>query len=376
MSKRTWDTFMQLYQDTVHDDYQVNPDKLEKANTDLSQRRMDKRSIHWYPIYSDKPNSYQADLMFEPYVNSKGEKILQAILCLININTKYAFASAVDYTKNVKGMDERDWASKSTRILLNNKDSGLVLRALKRILDSMKGEADALNEFKEMKGSAHFQVDHLYVDEGSEFKGEFKQYCENNNIQLHVFSPQTGSKRRLAIVERFNRTLRRLLEKQLHMLGKKPIKDLLPDALDLYNRYLNHRGIEAFLRREKQTTRLRYFPAMMMVPGVEQEYIQHMRERTRQTDAFYNQKLLLLKPGAQVRYFKRSEDSFGKSRGSTLSKPTTIVGKHVYGSGQQQGVSFSVEDGRQRYLPYELEVVNPPSKNKISRTQEKKQVLI
>ena len=36
---------MQLYQDTVHDDYQVNPEKLEKANTDLSQRRMDKRSI-------------------------------------------------------------------------------------------------------------------------------------------------------------------------------------------------------------------------------------------------------------------------------------------------------------------------------------------
>ena len=101
-----------------------------------------------------------------------------------------------------------------------------------------------------------------------------------------------------------------------------------------------------------------------------------MRERTRQTDAFYNQKLLLLKPGAQVRYFKRSEDSFGKSRGSTLSKPTTIVGKHVYGSGQQQGVSFSVEDGRQRYLPYELELVNPTPKNKISRTQEKKQVLI
>ena len=95
---------MQLYQDTVHDDYQVNPDKLEKANTDLSQRRMDKRSIHWYPIYSDKPNSYQADLMFEPYVNSKGEKILQAILCLINVNTKYAFASAVDYSKGWKNV--------------------------------------------------------------------------------------------------------------------------------------------------------------------------------------------------------------------------------------------------------------------------------
>ena len=79
---------MNLYKDTVHDDYQVQPDKLTKANEDLSQRRLDKRAIQWYPIYADTPNSYQADLMIEPYVNSKGEKILQAILCVININTK------------------------------------------------------------------------------------------------------------------------------------------------------------------------------------------------------------------------------------------------------------------------------------------------
>ena len=69
-----------------------------------------------------------------------------------------------------------------------------------------------------------------------------------------MFSPQTGSKRRLAMVERFNRTLRRLLEKELHRNCKKPIKDLIPNALDLYNRYLNHRGIEEFLRRGKQKT--------------------------------------------------------------------------------------------------------------------------
>jgi hypothetical protein len=271
--------FMNLYKDTVHDDFQVNSDKLSKANEDLSQRHLDKKAIQWYPIYSDTPNSYQADLMFEPYINSKGEKILQAILCVINVNTKYAFASAVDYTKNVKAMDERDWKSNSSKILLNNKDSGLVLRALKRIVESMQGEADALNEFKEMNNTAHFQIDKLYVDEGSEFKGDFKQYCEKQGIHLIVFSPQTGSKRRLAIVERFNRTLRRLLEKEVHMNSKKPIKDLIPNALDLYNRYLNHRGIEQFLRRDKQKARLRYFPAMMMVPDIERQYIQFMREK-------------------------------------------------------------------------------------------------
>ena len=35
----------------------------------------------WYPMYADRPNSYQADLMFEPLVNLKKELILQAILC-------------------------------------------------------------------------------------------------------------------------------------------------------------------------------------------------------------------------------------------------------------------------------------------------------
>ena len=76
MTKRSWDMFMNLYKDTVHDDFQVNSDKLSKANEDLSQRHLDKKAIQWYPIYSDTPNSYQADLMFEPYINSKGEKIL------------------------------------------------------------------------------------------------------------------------------------------------------------------------------------------------------------------------------------------------------------------------------------------------------------
>ena len=68
--------------------------------------------------------------------------------------------------------------------------------------------------------------------------GVFAKYCEENDIKLTIFKANTGTKRRLAIVERFNRTLRRLMEKEMKIGGKKSLKDLIPGALDMYNRYL------------------------------------------------------------------------------------------------------------------------------------------
>ena len=62
--------------------------------------------------------------MFEPWVNSSGQKILQASFCLVNINTRYACAT-----------------TKNTRVLLNNKDASLVLRSFKRMLENMQHEA-------------------------------------------------------------------------------------------------------------------------------------------------------------------------------------------------------------------------------------------
>ena len=55
-------------------------------------RRHKRRVKDYYPIYSDNPGGWQADLMFMPYTNSRNETRLHAILCVININSKYAFA--------------------------------------------------------------------------------------------------------------------------------------------------------------------------------------------------------------------------------------------------------------------------------------------
>ena len=88
------------------------------------------------------------------------------------------------------------------------------------------------------------RVDKVYSDKGPEFKSIFKQFCENpvdminthpvlktafNNAQKFfgylkkgqeirpiewiMFNPQTGSDRRTAIVEHFNRTLKDKLER-------------------------------------------------------------------------------------------------------------------------------------------------------------------
>ena len=87
-------------------------------------------------------------------------------------------------------------------------------------------------------------IRYIYSDNGPEFKGIFKQFCKNpmgmieqhpilktafNNAQKFfgflkkgqeiqpiewiLFNPQTGSDRRTAIVERFNRTLKGKLER-------------------------------------------------------------------------------------------------------------------------------------------------------------------
>jgi hypothetical protein len=202
-------------------------------------------------------------------------------------------------------------------------------------------------------------------------------------------------------VERFKRTFQRLLEKEIKMNGKKPLKDLIPNALDLYNRYLNHRDIATFFRRDlkkhqnwqkriklegtkkyvKRDTP-RFFPAMMLLPGVEEEYIKYMKQKTAEVDAYYQHKFDHLKPGSLVQYYNRNDDPFGKSRGSTQSKAVELIGRHTYGSAQKQGASFVVSGTTQRYLPYELEPVDPPStykklsRNKKSGYQVKKTILI
>ena len=82
------------------------PSDEQKAKAEDVSQKFIPKDIVWYLIYAYRPDSYQADHIFEHIINTKGEKILQAIFCIININTRYAFAEPVDYTRNIKKQDQ------------------------------------------------------------------------------------------------------------------------------------------------------------------------------------------------------------------------------------------------------------------------------
>ena len=154
---------------------------------------------------------------------------------------------------------------------------------------------------------------------------------------------------------------------------------MIAPGLRRYNRYDNHRSIEKFFRRrlakhekwgeQKRGEQSRFFPALMLKEGVEDDYIAYMQQKTYAVDASYNPQHALLQPGTMVRYIVRPEDrTFGKAGKGTLSQPVRLVGLHHYDrptdKRTRQGVrtertmaaSYELEGTTQRFLPYELVV--------------------
>ena len=81
------DVFMDLYKKTVDMSSKPTKEQKEQAHEELRSKHKP-TDVVWYPIYADRPNSYQADLMLKTISYFKGEMLSQAILCVININTK------------------------------------------------------------------------------------------------------------------------------------------------------------------------------------------------------------------------------------------------------------------------------------------------
>ena len=79
-------------------------------------------------------------------------------------------------------------------------------------------------------GFKGFEFKTIYTDDGGEFKGVCHDYLENadpknekgsiTNINHVLFAPSTGTKRRLGMVERFNRTFREKYVKFAKMMKK------------------------------------------------------------------------------------------------------------------------------------------------------------
>ena len=59
--------FQSLFKETVPTHNESDPSRLDDVKDQLTLKQFPK-NIKWYPLYSDRPNTYQGDLMFEPPV--------------------------------------------------------------------------------------------------------------------------------------------------------------------------------------------------------------------------------------------------------------------------------------------------------------------
>jgi hypothetical protein len=327
----------------------------------------------YYPIYSDTPHAWQADLMFVRYTNSRNESYSVSLLNLVNINTRFAYSQPIDFKKASR--EEEAYGSRTKKdqggavmLKVKHKTAKQVLAAFKNILARM--ERDNQSELFKTH-DVNMQVQTLYADKGGEFGGEFAQYCTDHKIHLVVFDPNEGSKRRLGIVERFNRTLRQLMSFQYltnekSKLRKLTIPQLLPQLLQIYNFQNKHLGVREFQRyafgkegkKDQMPKNFQATPFWMSWPGNEGHMVTYKQAKREMTEAHYAPIIKRLQSHkANIRFFLQNTDKpFIKSGVSNLSHSHPVSGRHVYQQGgtTQSGDAFQLEGTRKRVLPYDV----------------------
>ena len=420
-----------FYEESSSEESEEDEDEDEEtsaATSDFEDPPFNRSEIKWYHIYSPIPNSYQADLMFMKYANAKNEEVVDTILSMININTRYLFAKVVSSNKTGKIVKKKRWGffiygeTTKKKKTTENQDimdvykdfggkytSAQTASALKKILESIPEEREKLitskrnrdakvkeiiKDLKEKgekipkgykklpQGDPDIDIDRIFVDEGNEFKGEFNKKCMDENIKLYVFKKEEGAKRRMALIERSHKILRIMLV-NARRIGKKTkgksYTELLPIVLKRYNYKRDHRMLRAFFNRNnnrdpkrgplEQASRKSIFsPNLMHDPGREDQYVDWMKEKETKTDKHYKEKVQkILRPGQEVKYFKRRyENAFNDKGLMPMSKRLKVIGKHDYQWKQKNprtgkltvknmtGKSFKLEGEKSRFMPYEL----------------------
>ena len=142
---------------------------------------------------------YQADLMFyNKLVKVKANKNNSVILCLVEIATRKGYATA-----------------------MKDKEAETVLKGLKKILTQIKEPVKAIT-----------------TDNGSEFKGEFNKYLQDNDIK-HYYA-QKNDKNTMSIVERFNRTIKQFNNRYFRATKNYNWFEILDDVVYNYNHTYNN----------------------------------------------------------------------------------------------------------------------------------------
>ena len=258
----------------------------------LAQQYRVKRK-HYFPIYAETPGSYQMDLMFYPD-------------SIKRFNSGYGtFMTAVEVTTR-----------KGHCIKMKNKSTPEVLRAFK--------------EFLQQAGT----VRALTTDNGSEWiSHEFRTTCILPNKIDHRVA-ETGDHSRMGMIESFNRTIKRLIDKFRSAYSTKVFHTYLPKLMANYNSSV-HSSIGCS-------------PDQCAASSEHQEGVRRKaRERSQQMT-----KSVDLKIGDSVRVIIIKKNQFGKETKSWSDEIYQITGD------SPMKTSFTINDeSSRRWKHYELNKV-------------------
>ena len=176
--------------------------------------------------------------------------------------------------------------------------------------DVPKAEKEVRRDNEGFKG---FEFKTIYTDDGGELKGVCHECLEDaapknakgtiKKIQHIVFAPSTGTKRRLGVVERFNRTFREkyvTYAKNMSKLKKTAyFSQAIPQILEEYNFSDDHRSINEFMTRYKEKGK-HFFtpdkedsakaPIHMLMRGKEGQFIKWKEEQSKKVDSIQKEK--------------------------------------------------------------------------------------
>lgn len=255
---------------------------IQNDDQELKGTRIVKKDVKFFPIWSRKNHAWQVDLTFHPVQFKNNTYVNQAILCMVNINTRFAAAWPLDYTLPTRYNIDTRW--KGTR------EDPPSIEMVRKLGTSTHSSAKVLNAMLHCLIYIYNmgqKVDEIYSDAGKEFMGIVSEFCRDPrmffkthsefegkmhkfaadmgmqlgnffaklppNIKWTMFDPNTGSKRRMGIVERFNRTLKDLMRKVEKTFDGKGHnwERLILHVVNKYNVHDNHRTLHKVLGASK-----------------------------------------------------------------------------------------------------------------------------
>jgi len=208
--------------------------------------------------YTDpsKPGSFLGLSGFKRNTKNKNSKAIESSLLKLNAYTLHKNKRKIFKRCKVRvtGIDDQ-WQVD----LLDTRDikgSNFGVSYIFTCIDvfSKKGWAKAIKNkgaprckkvFEQIIIESKRKPNHVYLDSGNEFKGEFSKYCKDQNIQIF---PST-TKLKASVVERFNRTLKekmwRMFTYHSSIKSQKPknFTNYLEKLVKSYNKSF-HRSIQ------------------------------------------------------------------------------------------------------------------------------------